>query len=187
MSYPLFTGGGLQQFRSFELIGRSARGGRRQVLHRSTADHLVETLDDGRTTAGGPFQLREPDDDAEANEQGEHEDGAGAQALKGANGDLLDLASTQAPASSRGFLAGMSYQTRPLRTSSIARRSGLWRVGAGCSVSKRTRAPRRSCFALNAATSTNRKRLWIGGAGSGGMTDVSTGSGECMASSISTR
>jgi hypothetical protein len=48
MSYPLFTGGSLQQFRSFELIGRSARRRRRQVLHRTTSDHLVETLDDLR-------------------------------------------------------------------------------------------------------------------------------------------
>src|SRR6185436_5058017 len=187
MSYPLFTGGSLQQFRRFELIGRSARRRRRQVLHRTTGDHLVETLDDLRIAAGRPLQLSEPDEDAEADEQDEHEDRAGPHALKSADGDLLDLASTHAPASSRGFGGGMSYQTRPLRTSSIARRSGLWRAGAGCSASKRTRAPRRSCLALNAATSTNRKRLLMGGAGSGGMTDVSTGSGECIASSISTR
>src|SRR4029077_1076406 len=68
---------------------------------------------------------------------------------------------------------GTSYITSPRLTSSIASRSAF--CGSGPSSERiRRRAPRRSCLARSAATSTNRNRLWIGGTGSGGTNGPST-------------
>ena len=63
--------------------------------------------------------------------------------------------------------SGSDHCTRFSRTSSIAIRSGLITRSVAASsgtLSSRTRAPRRSCLARRAATSTNRKRLSIAGA-----------------------
>src|SRR5262249_55408509 len=153
--------------------GRAARRRRREVAHRLVRDRFVEALDDERPAARRLLQFREADDDTEADEEGEHEDGAGREPLDSADGQLRPVPGAHERSSDRGRVgSGTLYWTSPRRTSSIARRSALWATGTS-SPSKRTRAPRRSCLARSAATSTNRKRLSIGGAGSAGTTGSS--------------
>src|SRR5438132_1267215 len=75
------TRGRLEKFRRAELVDRATRYRRRQVRHRLMADALVEALDDPRSPSRRPFQLRQPDEDAETDEQREDEGGARDKAL----------------------------------------------------------------------------------------------------------
>src|SRR5579864_2381747 len=85
--YQLLTSSRLEKFRRSELIGGPPGRCRQQVNHRTVAQRLVQALDD-RSVAGGLLQLREADDDAEADEEHENEHGAGPDALKRADRDL---------------------------------------------------------------------------------------------------
>src|SRR5215470_11290556 len=124
---PLFTGCCLQEFRRLELVGRTARRRRRQILGRLMRHPLVEALDD-HGVARRSLELREPDHDTKANKQHEHEYRARCQALEGADDELLNLGGAHAPSPLFDFW-GTSYITSPRRTSSIARRSAFFGNG----------------------------------------------------------
>src|SRR5437773_2708220 len=128
----LFTGGSLDKFRSAELVGRSARRGRRQIRHRLMAQPLIETLDDPSRAARRSLQLREADDDAEPDEQSEDENRARDEPLNESPRDRYGLGPAHSVSSPRrARRAGTSYGTRPRRTSSIAIRSAF--LGICCS------------------------------------------------------
>src|ERR1051326_2528704 len=88
----LFTCGVLQEFRRPELVGRAARRVGREIRHRLVADPLVQALHHQRLAAGRPLQLREADDDAEADEEREDENGARAEPFQRADRDVDDVA-----------------------------------------------------------------------------------------------
>src|SRR5512138_3110107 len=79
------TRGGFEKFRSLQLIRRPTRRGRGQVGHRLVRNALVEALDHHGGPAGCLLRLREPDDNAEPDEQHQHEYGTSAEPLERAN------------------------------------------------------------------------------------------------------
>src|SRR5262249_2299504 len=81
----------LYKFRRLQLIGRSAGGVRREVRHRPMADAFVEALYDERLAARGLLQLREPDDDAETDEENKDEHRRRREALHSPQHDLHDV------------------------------------------------------------------------------------------------
>ena len=106
---------------------RGADGG---VHHRLVRYPLVQALDDHRGAAGRPLQLREADDDAEADEEHEDEHRCSTQPLQRA-----EHRSARRPRScvSSGPEPGSSRRARrsrrACRTSSMATRSALWGAG----------------------------------------------------------
>src|SRR4051812_2247814 len=150
----LLTGSYLQEFRRPELVRRTARRGWGKVLKRPMRHLLVEALDD-HGAAGRFLQFGEPHHHAKANEQHEHEDGARREARERADDELLQFGGAHEPSTRFGLTGGTSYITSPRFTSSIANRSAFFGSGPSSDMMRR-RAPRRSCFARSAATSTNK-------------------------------
>src|SRR5215831_16465052 len=160
---PLLTGGCLQEFRSLELVGGAPRRVGRQIFEGLVRHALVETLDD-HGIASRSLELREADHHAKTNKEHQHEHCARCQSFERADDELLNFAGAHALSAPLLDFSGTLYMTSPRRTSSMARRSAFFGNGPS-SDRMRRRAPRRSCFARRAATSTNRNRLSIGGTG----------------------
>src|SRR5438477_765633 len=159
-SHLLLTRRRLEKFRRAELVDRAPRHCRRQISHGLVADALVEALDDRRIPTRRPLQFGQPDEHAEPDEQREDERGARDKAFHETPRNRPRVGGVHSCSCERdAFAAGTSYGTRPRRTSSIATRSAFFGICCSLAPSNRTRAPRRSCLARSAATSTNRNRL----------------------------
>src|SRR4051794_9762640 len=106
-----FTSGGLEEFRGVQLVHFLAADAWSEVGLRLEADALVKALDHRCPAPRRFLGLGEPEHDAEADEQKQHEGGARQHALQGAYRDLKGVrvhASAPASASSTGLAGGTS-------------------------------------------------------------------------------
>ena len=174
-TYPLLTGGGLPQVPvNASWSAGPCRGSPGMRVFHGLMGHLfVQALDDHHA-AGGLLELGEADDNAEADHERQDEHGARRQALHDAERPVAESPAPHAPrpaAAGFGAATVVVHQARDALLPSPAVRPCA--AAALRSAADLGRAPRRSCLARSAATSTNRNRLWMGARGSGGISGSS--------------